>query len=191
MLLLAVFFSSVAVAATLPTPEHRYWSGDQEVTRLNHSEPIRFNGIAIGTTELNSTGIPGAIHSLQDGHHFFHKDWVLTDTNGGSWEYLPDIRRRGVEKRQSGEPDFIVFQGFSGYTIYNVFFSGSNRQEPTDFEIPTSLIAGSALMAWSWRIEPNSGFEVMDLFDDDSIFASTSSLIGDLTDIFMNALELF
>lgn len=104
----AITFLVISIAPSLglaaPTlTEYRYFTSGKEVLRANHTTPVTFNGIPIGTIEHNSTTEPGTIHSLSEGHHFGHRGWYITDTNGGAWEYLPkqndQINASPYEKR--------------------------------------------------------------------------------------------
>jgi hypothetical protein len=74
-----------------PTPQQFYYTSSGKRADVNSSMPIMFNGIPIHTQELSSEAPHETIHSINDGHHFFHKGWTLLAKNGGTWEYQPPI----------------------------------------------------------------------------------------------------
>lgn len=68
--------------------------------------PIRFNGLAIGTNELDSEAANGTIHALAEGPHFGQRGWYLSGSDGGGrWEYLPDLRASSssLKERDGGD----------------------------------------------------------------------------------------
>lgn len=49
-----------------------------KINRVHHSLPIRFNGLAIGTNELDrEAAANGTILALAQGHHFRQRGWYL------------------------------------------------------------------------------------------------------------------
>lgn len=167
------------------SPEFHYQTEDgKTLNRPTVSRPVTFNGVAIGTTELNKTAEPGAIHLLEDGHHFFHKGWYLSNSAAGTpiWQYLPDHRNPSSDsqpkKRQSGY-DIDIDLG-DGAQFLELDLSSWNmvwRSVPLVEEI-------------SWSTDWTGSF-ALDLFDNGSFVTSSTSLVGDLVDIFFNALEIF
>jgi ubiquitin-like protein Pup len=87
-----------AAAVALPETSYHYFKSDgTEVLLKNYSQPITIGGVAIGTIELPSHNASGTVHSLTSGHHFGHRDWVITrDGDGYSWTY-----KEGFSDRRS------------------------------------------------------------------------------------------
>ncbi|KIM93306.1 hypothetical protein OIDMADRAFT_35807 [Oidiodendron maius Zn] len=170
------------------TAEYHYHAGGKEVRRPAHNVPVTFNGVAIGTTELNSTATSGTRHSISDGHHFTHQGWVLTDNNEPAWEYLPDIRSKVQAKSKvKRATDDIVLLTFDGDTTI--------KQMVTDFIFhqgySVDVITSNALtvardISWSEATPA-----ILDLFDAGSFVTSSTSLTGDFADLFFDALEFF
>jgi hypothetical protein len=187
-LLLALLNTRSALGAPA-SPEFHYRTEDgKTLNRPTASRPVIFNGVAIGTTELNKTAESGAIHLLEDGHHFFHKGWYLSDSAAGTpvWQYLPDRQNSTSDSQlKRGRPEGIL----TGSYIESPGSQIVEIQLPFDeydaYYYPISL---AEEISWStdW-----SGSFALDLFDNGSFVASSTSLIGDLADIFFNALEFF
>lgn len=181
----SIFLLSIDLALSTPTPqEYRYITADKELRRPTYSRPVTFNGVAIGTMELNSTVTPGTIHSLSDGHHFYQPGWYLshTDTDEPVWKYLPDRRNQSSSqpvKRQSGTISVVVDRMSAPY-ITGALVDFVDTYEPTPFTIDEL----------SWFTSGVSEM-FMDVFDDGAFVTSSSALIGDLFDIFINAFEIF
>jgi hypothetical protein len=183
-ILLLVLLSIHSAFGAPASPEFHYRTEDgKTLNRPTASRPVTFNGVAIGTTELNKTAESGAIHLLEDGHHFFHKGWYLSDSAAGIpvWQYLPD--------RQNSSSDSQPKKRQSGYEFDASFSNG----------LQLELDLSSWNMQWrtlplveeiNWSTNWPGSF-ALDLFDDGAFVASSTSLIGDLADIFFNALEFF
>ncbi|KAH8803637.1 hypothetical protein F5884DRAFT_756905 [Xylogone sp. PMI_703] len=182
MLPILSVFLIIYVAAAAASNEYHYMYGSERI-RTNVTRPVTFGGVIIGTTELNKTATPGTAHALSAGHHFRHEDWYLTDADGGSWEYLPNLRadrlRGGVQKRQASA-DFT-------FTAM-----GTTLLHETLHSVGTTAFAFASTeseISWQW-VTAVSG-EALDLIDSGSVVASSTALVGDLVDIFFNALEIF
>jgi hypothetical protein len=105
-LLLLLHATGALSGSTPAVSEYRYFHGADEINRANRSLPIRFNGLAIGTNELDSSeAANGTIHALADGHHFGQRGWYHPGTDGANWEYLPDLRSSSssLEERYGGD----------------------------------------------------------------------------------------
>jgi hypothetical protein len=77
-----LFLSILQAQSTLAMPVtqyYQYFSDGRELLRPNYTTPAKFNSIAIGTTELNHTGIVETVHTVSEGHHFFQLDCPLPD----------------------------------------------------------------------------------------------------------------
>lgn len=181
----SIFLLGVDLALTAPSvPEYRYITPGKEVRRSTSARPVTFNGVAIGTTELNSIATPGTIHSLLDGHHFYQRGWYLshTDTDEPVWEYLPDHGNQSSTqpvKRQSGTISLIIDHQSLPY-ISGAMVDYINIYDNIGFTVTEA--------SWS---TVGVGEMFLDLFDDGAFVTSSSSLFGDLAGIFFNALEIF
>lgn len=181
----SVFLLGVDLALTAPTAqEYRYITAGKEVRRSTSARPVTFNGVAIGTTELSSTATPGTIHSLLDGHHFYQPGWYLSHTNTDEpvWEYLPD-RRNQSSSQPVKRGDQISIQ------IWENSLVSENIIQPID-EIAMHYQYIDILateISWSTDVV----FVALDVFDNGAFVTSSTSLVGDLFDIFFNAFEIF
>ncbi|KAH8799338.1 hypothetical protein F5884DRAFT_758363 [Xylogone sp. PMI_703] len=120
-------FTIIALGMSSPTRrEYHYRNCNKEIQRLNHSTPITWNEVPIGTNALDSFATPGTLHSVSSGHHFFQSGWHLTNKNGGSWEYIPrndttSGTQTDLTKRQSNinyhEVNFIMMDGNTAVTL--------------------------------------------------------------------------
>lgn len=183
----SIFLLNIGLALSIPTvQEYRYITAGKELRRPTYLRPVTFNGVAIGTTELNSTGIPGTIHSLSDGHHFYQSGWYLshTDTDEPVWMYFPDRRNQSYSqpvKRQSEDGYIQVYtEANSSPYISGAIVDFADTFEPLSFTIHD--------LSWSTS---GVGEMFMDVFDNGAFVASSSALIGDLSNIFMNAFDIF
>jgi hypothetical protein len=210
-MLAAVFLSAIWLApVVLGSPEYHYHVAhrNQEVQTANSSLPVMFNGNAIGTAELNLTAAPGTVHPLADGHHFYHADWVLTDRDGGSWEYLPGrhdkaarlLRTRNMAhtRRQSYNLQMAI-QGNLG-SGGGIPFSLTLDLKPAVDTFATvqtlasdagiaNAVPSASSMSWKW-VDPSNTQDLLWEVGQEVIAASTS-LIGDLANIFFNAVDIF
>jgi tRNA-dihydrouridine synthase len=188
MLFLILLHAAAGLCA--PLSEHHYFHRTSEIQRPTYDVPIKWQGIAIGNTELDPVAANGTIHSLSDGHHFRHRGWYLTDTNGGAWEYLPNL---AVLKR-STDAKTDVFHSIEA-TIDRAMKHYSNKHAVISFEENFSTFLGVDLIEGMkfdrGYISPHHVKGYMDLYDSTSFITSTTSLVGDLKDIFMSALEIF
>jgi hypothetical protein len=178
----SIFLLGVDLALTAPTvQEYRYITAGKEVRRSTSTRPVTFNGVAIGTTELNSTATPGTIHSLLDGHHFYQPGWYLSHTNTDEpvWEYLPDRRNQSLSQPVKRQVDNIRLSINNGQFITESIAIANGIYE--------TLTSTASEISWSSDI----GFSALDLFDNGAFVASSTSLVGDLFDIFFNAFEIF
>lgn len=102
-LLAASFCTATASAAAVALPEisyHYFKSDGTEVLLKNYSQPITVGGIAIGTIELPSLNTSGSVHPLTSGHHFGHRDWLITpDGDGYSWTYKEGFSDRRANSK--------------------------------------------------------------------------------------------
>jgi hypothetical protein len=186
----------VAGALSSPTTsQYRYFHGIDEIQNLNHSRPVHFNGVAIGTNELDSEALNGTIHALADGHHFGQRGWYLSGTNGGSWEYLPELRslmkRASCGSLPAGE--YRVCSLISASTTVSCLGALAARgasDSCTRFSVET-LSNGALGAATEFAWDVTSALTATDLFDGSSFVTSSTALIGDLSSIFFNALEFF
>lgn len=101
---LTLILNALLAVTALAATEYHYHADTQILRRPTTLRPVTFNGVAIGTTELNKTAEPGTLHSLTDGHHFFHEDWYLSNSSssGPVWEYLST--RRNASSSPSPQP---------------------------------------------------------------------------------------
>ena len=193
ILLLSFVFN---VGFTIGAPalsSYRYLSGDTEVRRSNHSEPITFKGIPIGTAELSNVADPGTVHSLSEGHHFYQRGWYLSDVDGGAWQFLPNRKNatsRTIIKRQAKTLGIDIGTTNSVIAIIPGGDSGGEVLIPrTTVSTITKGFIDSATTA-SWDVAGEAA-AALDFFDGASFVTSSTSLIGDISSIFFNALELF
>ncbi|KUL82274.1 hypothetical protein ZTR_10766 [Talaromyces verruculosus] len=175
--------AQLAVAALAATECH-YHAGTQILSRPTTLRPVTFNGVAIGTTELNRTAEPDAFHSLTDGNHFFYEDWYLSNpsSSGPVWEYLPTRRNASspqMAKRQSGEIKVYLDHKSTPY-LDGAFVDVVDTLEDLPFTVQEV----------NW-VMSGVGEIFMDIFGDGPFVTSSTSLIGDLVDIFCSALEIF
>jgi hypothetical protein len=178
------------LAKANPTPvEYHYRSGDKVLQRPTKFRPVTFNGIAVGVTELSQTAEDGTIHSLSDGHHFFHRGWYISDSDDGpAWKYLPQFRNQttSLEKR-SGDVDPGDLGTFQVVTdrMSAPYLGGATIDFVDIIESPPFTIDE---VSWTTA---NTNIFGMDLYFDDAFVTSTDALFGELVDIFWNALEIF
>lgn len=101
---LTLILNALLAVTALAATEYHYHADTQILRRPTTLRPVTFNGVAIGTTELNKTAEPGTLHSLTDGHHFFHEGWYLSNSSssGPVWEYLST--RRNASSSPSPQP---------------------------------------------------------------------------------------
>lgn len=185
---ISLFFAVTCVQSALgapASPEFHYQTEDGKiVNRPTTSRPVTFKDVAIGTTELNKLAEPGAIHLLEDGHHFFHQGWYLSDSDAGTpiWQYLPDRRNSSSDiqpKKRQSEGLFIDSHiDYAGRQILEIQFEA-------DLYYTLDL---ADEISWSADFV---GSIALDLFDNGSFVTSSTSLVGDLAGIFFNALEFF
>lgn len=183
---LALVLNAHLAVTALAVTEYHYHAGNQTLRRPTTLRPVTFNGVAIGTTELNRTAELGTLHALTDGHHFFHEGWYLSNSSsaGPVWEYLPDHPNAPSSspekiKRQSGQIEVYVNKQSAPY------LSGAFVDYVQAFEeIPFTV------QEVSW-VTSGVGEMFMDLFDDGAFVTASTSLVGDLVDIFCTALEIF
>ncbi|KUL82154.1 hypothetical protein ZTR_11079 [Talaromyces verruculosus] len=106
-LLIASFCTAAASAGAVALPEtlyHYFKSDGTEVLLKNYSQPITVRGVAIGTIELPSHNGSGTVHSLTSGHHFGHRDLLITpDGDGYLWTY-----KEGFSDRRSNSKFKLV-----------------------------------------------------------------------------------
>lgn len=195
--MLLVLAAIISIATCAPaTSEYHYISAadpSKEIRRLNYSNPVKFKGIAIGAKPLDEVAAYGTTHALIDGHHFYQRDWFLSDLNGGSWEYLPGLRESFATrnmKRQGEELEIDwsnVFSGNIGPVQVTqdlaVGAGGLLEDVSTIFNLPDITSA-------DWDVSETSSI-IIDFLDESEVIAAATSLIGDLVDIFCNALDIF
>jgi hypothetical protein len=145
--------STIAVPTVTLQPEYHYYSGDAKIKTVT-SKPVTFNGIAIGTAELNASDV-GNWPALGDAHHFRHPGWVLADTNGGSWEYI-EYRtiQNGTELKEHAEEIFSFLDLTDSEGSVHAFSSLERSRRPEDGTI-IYPIASNGLVAC--RSGPTSG----------------------------------
>jgi hypothetical protein len=188
-----LFVASLLLSANLAlsTPiatdlrEFRYIGAGRELGRPTYSQPATFNGVAIGTTELNSTVAPGTTHSLADGHHFFHPGWYLSNGSEPVWEYAPDRRNSSSARRVRRSIDGTIEVKMIVDPVTIQYLEGP----AIDFANAWEDVGRTAFeIQWeSWGV----GEMFLDVFDDGAFVTSSSALIGDLANIFYNAFEIF
>jgi hypothetical protein len=179
--------------------EYRYFTNGRELERGNSSGvPVKFNKKPIGTTELPATAPSGTVHALSDGHHFRHKGWYLTDTNGGSWEYLPELSKNKTSpiKRDADVtrlPSLFYEFMFNTDPFTQGSLSGaSGTNSPFILSQAGSGAAGDFIWAWG-----NPGLNhIVDLAIEESdglldLVAGSTVIGGDLEDIWFNAVDIF
>jgi hypothetical protein len=183
-------------------PTFRYFRNNVEVPRsANHTSPITFNGKPIGTKELPDAP-NGTVHGLDEGHHFMHAGWYITDTNGGSWEYLPEIREK--KKSASTQPRGITDDIMEAIELV---LNNANNTPGQGIIVRGHTLGGgisrlalpllsSQFLDWTWSspnlslgrhaielgIAANGAFNVL---------ASSTAVFGELAHIAANALDIF
>jgi hypothetical protein len=185
LLYLAPILLGFGLANATPTPvEYHYQSGDQVLQRPTKFKPVTFNGITVGVAELNQTAEVGTIHSLSDGHHFFHRGWSISDSDDGPvWKYLPQRRDQSssLSKRVPGsETVQLYINRQSAPYLSGAVVDFLNVYEHAPFTVHEV----------SWSVAAGSDFG-MDLYLNEAFVTSTTALFGDLVNIFWNALEIF
>ncbi|OAK96089.1 hypothetical protein IQ06DRAFT_351540 [Phaeosphaeriaceae sp. SRC1lsM3a] len=167
--------------------EHHYIGNGKRVRTHNTSLPILFNGKPISTTELPVENTD-SIHSLSQGHHFYHKDWYLTDKDGGSWDYLSNAKVELVKR--IGTPAFSewvnVSEQFAAATAFSTsirLFQGTGRSVLALHEFPTLTTWSGVTTIFRYTVEAvdNSG----------DILAASTSVFGEFANIALNALDFF
>ncbi|KAH8802581.1 hypothetical protein F5884DRAFT_903236 [Xylogone sp. PMI_703] len=175
-------FVTAATAASAPA-EFRYFGLGKEIRRGNLSVPITFNGIPIAITELDPTATNGTIHSLADGHHFRHRGWVLSDKNGGAWEYSPRTPASTQKRSPNIEPDINL----------NIHTSTSNVITGTFTNADTTFFAapqGEVFTEVDWEFfNLVDGNQLLDLFDDGAFLTTSTAVIGELFESFFDAIS--
>ncbi|RFU35022.1 hypothetical protein B7463_g1281, partial [Scytalidium lignicola] len=195
MLLPLAAIVSVALGAPVVSEFHYVHSVNttKELRRWNYSTPIVFNGVEIGVNALGETATAGTVHALTDGHHFYQRDWFLTSANGASWEYLPGLRENFTSqkntKRQFEEDiAWMVFNGNVGpiAPTQDLAVGAGGVLESVE-----SVFAQPDLTEIGWDVISDSSSIIIDFIDDGEFITSSTALIGDLVDIFVNALDIF
>lgn len=181
--------SSAVVAGRAPSPTtYQYYHGTTLI-KTNTSSPVTFNGVAIGTTELNPNAVNGTLHNLSDGHHFYHQDWFLTAANDGSWQYLPNRKdnkqKQGLSKRQSFSANF--FEGASDFMIHGSEFNTVGGDQIINNGVINIVPESSGA---SWQFEDDSS-PTLDFFQDDNFITSSIDIIGSIAGLALNAFEIF
>ena len=175
------------------TPSYHYVAGGRAFRLLDHNVPITFNGIPIGTTELNSTAVAGTTHQLSEGHHFTHPGWVLSGNNSSNarWEYLPDLRHLDAQlkTRATTLTLFEEFQIASGLT-YRMEFGERLFLDDIVTTVGT-ITSGAVQSATSVSYLTTQIDYSMDIWDGGSIIVVTNSLTADFENLFFTALEFF
>ncbi|KAH8803618.1 hypothetical protein F5884DRAFT_861937 [Xylogone sp. PMI_703] len=168
-------------------------NASKEIRRPDYSTPVTFNNVSIGTKALDETAESGTIHALTDGHHFFQKDWFLTSTNGGSWVYLPNLRETFTahRKRQTAEME-IAWNVYNGNIGPLYVGQGLAVGEGGLLETVESVFAEPDLTEIGWDVISDTASDIIiDFIDDGAFITSSTAFIGDLVDIFVNALDIF
>lgn len=172
----------LGIAAGEPVGAFHYFHQSKSIPIANISEPITFNNIVIGVNELEETAKSGIIHNLTAGHHFYHENWYITDKNGGSWEYLPNLHhmsKRGTE--------YLAARVYNSGSI-SLDISRNVASESSYFSPYVSDLANR--LTWQWTAAESA--EVIELIDVGlSVVGSSTSVFGDLANIAFYAIEFF
>ncbi|KAM6480441.1 hypothetical protein HDV62DRAFT_110813 [Trichoderma sp. SZMC 28011] len=181
---IATFAAFAVTCLALPSGQTRYeyYTNGTLLPIPDVFSPIKLNGIPIGTNELHPSSANGTTHLLTDGHHFGHKDWVLSGRNGISWEYRPDLKRDLPKRAVQG---FYNFVGSDGAPHTITYMADDAGFTPVGFHFPISETS----LQWEYVNESHGRFIIE--FASTVVETITDILEGDLTNIFMNALEIF
>jgi hypothetical protein len=184
----AVVPAATLVIAAASDQAYVYYTGVKEVKTLSPSIPVKFNGVPIHTLELNASDTYN-YHNLSSGHHFGHRGWLLSATDGGRWEYNPNrAQAANKQKRQSDESItftsvVITSDGGSAQSFADVSFStGSEQAFSTDFGIAEAS-------SFDWVDEALDA--TFDFFFDGDFVTASEALSGALDDIFLTAWAIF
>jgi hypothetical protein len=138
-------------ATTLSIPEYHIRNRNS-VQIYNASQPIKFNGVSIGTTELPAAPT-NTIQFLSEGHHFNHKGWHLTEKNGGSWK-CSGKPKLSLAKRIGTPEEAEMFEWTVGFSCVDTQ-AGSTRifhESLQDVELTSSVDVNSAAVRIDYDI---------------------------------------
>ncbi|PVH91336.1 hypothetical protein DM02DRAFT_664105 [Periconia macrospinosa] len=158
--------SSSVIAGRAPlAPIYQYYHGSTLI-KTNVSSPVTFNGLAIGTTELNPNAVNGTLHNISDGHHFYHQDWRLS-------------------KRQSFEAHF--FEGASDFSVHGSEFNNVGGDQIINNGV-INIVPESSSASWQFEHDSNP---ILDFFEGDSFVTSSIDIIGSIAGLALDAFEIF
>lgn len=153
----------VGIALASPLKVYNYTSGGQVVRTGNPALPVKFNGVPIHTVELPKKAKAGTLHHISEGHHFYHADWILTNKNGGSWEFRPG-RKKSLVSRQGNAESEMLFQLAD---MDGMMFAGGFQMLDEELISVSSITNGAfseaSELLYSWDAPPIDPNDILNL----------------------------